>query len=145
MSLHEELKNPEPREAFTFSRLSENKKLSEELERQMDEFLAKGGKISQGKIGELAQDRVLINEFTGQNDFDRRKQAQEKASEQSKKPKRGSMHSKFNPTAFEHVYRSSSDSSKFVGIIGKTASQELNLIQDARNWVDYQLRKLKRN
>lgn len=75
MSLHEVMKGKEPIEAVTFSLIGAKKRESAELEREVQAFLAAGGKIQTANNGEVALDfstmPALINEFSGKLDVDR--------------------------------------------------------------------------
>lgn len=69
MSLHEAMKGNETIEAKTYSILETKKRESAELEKEVQEFLASGGKIQNLDIKQAAIDAtemaLLLNEFGG--------------------------------------------------------------------------------
>lgn len=77
MSLSEVMRGKEPIEAITFSLLEVKKKEAAELEELTRQFLEQGGKITQLRINQAAIDtakmQLVIDEITGQIDFDRSK------------------------------------------------------------------------
>lgn len=67
MCLRDEMPAQAPAYANTYSNYSRQIEKSLELQAQVDEFLAKGGKVTQCKTGEAAHPEGIIqNEFSGQ-------------------------------------------------------------------------------
>lgn len=135
MSLHEVRIGKEPIEAVTFSQLSKKKQESAELAAQIEAWEANGGKI------EVAQsNQISVTNFNDSTDY----QAEKARENNRKKCVKASMKSKFNPTAFESVYRSDANNDKFVFIVGKYISKQYDNINQAVNGRDFYRAKLER-
>jgi hypothetical protein len=137
MSLHEIMKGAEPIHAMTYSILETKKLESKQIESQIEEYLAKGNKISEIPTGITSEHHYTPNEFNGQNNI---KSFDSKREVSARKCRKATMNSKFYPTAFESVFESDVNRNKYVVIIGKYISKQFDNIIQACNHRDYKRR-----
>lgn len=134
MSLHEIRMGKEPIEAVTFSLLESKKRESDKLQKQVDEFLSKGRRISSIPIGITSEHHYIPNEFNGTNNAAAFDDAREVS---ARKCRKATMNSKLCPTTFESVYESDINREKFVVIIGKYISKQFDNLIQAVNHRDF--------
>ena len=141
MSLHEVIKGREPIEAVTFTQIGAKKRESAELEREVQAFLAAGGKIQTANNGEVALDfstmPALINEFSGKLDVDR----VAKVISKKKKPEGvDHFYSGENRTKKKSAYGQNITKTKYGKYIAVVAHQNKTFAtpESAREWRDRQ-------
>jgi hypothetical protein len=137
MSLHEIRLGKEPIEAITFSLIEKNKAKSDELNNQVDEFIANGGKVKEIPVGVIAATKYIANEFSGENAAEQFDKVREVA---RKKRIRASMNAKFFPTNQDNIYHSDANKDKFVVIIGKYISKQFDYIHQAISHRNFKLK-----
>jgi len=134
MSLHEVRRGSEPIEAYTFSMIAKKKTESTEIDAQVQEFMARGGKAQQIPVGVIAASNYVASEFGSHNAAAQFDQVRENS---RKKCIRATMNSKFYPTAQDSVYHSDANRDKFVVIIGKYISKQFDRIDQAVSLRDF--------
>lgn len=132
--LKDEIKQQETVAHMSYSMSVAAAKRREELQAQIDEFLARGGQV---ECLDISQKQANIT-FNYSSD-----EQGEKARENNrKKSLKASMKSKFNPTEFECVYHSDANPKKFVFIVGKYISRQYDRCDQAVNGRDFYRKKL---
>jgi len=134
MSLHEIMKGPEPIHAMTYSILETKKMESKAIEDKIEKYLSNGGSVKQIPVGVVAASNYIASEFGSHNAAD---QFDRVRNNSRKKSIKASMHAKFYPTAFEHVYHSDASKDKFVVILGKYISKQFDYVEAAVKHRDF--------